>query len=111
MVKEMATEVDILSRDPGPTNLEVSDDFLDAVDLHVMGELSERGGLFTMRGASAANHGRAETLSLTNSGKVLVGAEQLLVSELAAMPAWEHGLHQGLLDQSADGGTTSSRGG
>jgi hypothetical protein len=67
--------------------------------------------LFATRGASATSHGRVETLSLTNLGKVLVGTEQLLVSKLAAVPAWEHGLQQGFLDHSADGGAASSRGG
>jgi hypothetical protein len=42
---------------------------------------------------------------------MLVGTEQLLVSKLAAVPAWKHGLHRGLLDQSTDGGATSSGGG
>jgi hypothetical protein len=111
MVEEMATEVNILSQDPGPTNLEVADDLLDAINLHVMGELGEWNALFATRGAGATSHGRAETLSLPNSGKVLVGTEQLLVSKLAAVPAWEHGLHRGLLDQSTDGGATPSRGG
>jgi hypothetical protein len=54
----MATEVNILSRDPGPTNLEVADDLLDAVNLHVVSELGKRGGLLAMRGASATSHGR-----------------------------------------------------
>jgi hypothetical protein len=93
MVEEMATEVDIFSQNPGPANLKVADDLLDAVNLHVVGELGEWDGLFTMRGAGATSRGRAETLSLPNSGKVLVGTEQLLVSEFAAVPAWEHGLH------------------
>jgi hypothetical protein len=110
MIKEMAREVDILSRDPGPTNLEVADDLLDAVDLHVMGKLGEWDGLFATRGASATSHGGTETLRLPDLGKMLVGTEQLLVSKLAAVPAWEHGLHWGLLDQSTDGGAASSRG-
>jgi hypothetical protein len=67
--------------------------------------------LLATRGASATSHGRAETLSLLNSRKVLVRTEQLLVSKLTTVPAWEHGLQQGLLDYSADGGAASSRGG
>jgi hypothetical protein len=109
MIKEVSTEINILTQDPGPSNLKVADDLLDAVNLHAVGKLSKQDGLFATRGVSATSHGRTETLSLANSGQVLIGTEQLLVPELMAVPAWEHGLHWGLLDHLANGGATSLR--